>query len=375
MILMQKAINLTNSFSNLKKAFLVLEDKTIFEGVSFGFEKNASGEVVFNTGMTGYIQSLTDPSYKGQILCFTFPLIGNYGVPKKEKKNNLLKFFESDKIQVEGLIVSDYSFNFSHWNAFMSLQEWLKSEKIPAITNIDTRALTKKLREQGTMLGRIVFNNPNAYLNEKIFDPNKKNLAAETSNEKIIEYGKGKKTIAVIDCGIKNSIIRALIKRKVKVLRVPWNYDLTNSTERFDAVLISNGPGDPMKADKTIENIKKIFELNLPLFGICLGHQIMALASEAKTFKLKYGHRSQNQPCFIKGTKNAFITSQNHGFAVDRKSLSSEWLEWFINANDLTNEGIKHKLKPFISVQFHPEANPGPKDTEFLFDKFIKMIK
>lgn len=358
-----------------KRASLVLEDGTAFEGISFGFEKNVSGEVVFNTGMVGYPQSLTDPSYKGEILCLTFPLVGNYGVPKKERKNNLLKFFESDKIQAEALVVADYSFDYSHWNANQSLQKWLESEKIPAVTGIDVRALTKKLREQGTMLGRLISGGKKPDFSEKIPDPNKRNLAAEVCIEKIAEYGKGRKTIALIDCGVKNGIIRSLVKRKVRVLRVPWDFDLAESGEKFDGVVISNGPGDPMMADKTIENVAKIIEAGIPSFGICLGNQIMALAAGAKTYKLKYGHRSQNQPCFIQGTQSAFITSQNHGFAVDAKTLPKGWSEWFVNANDFTNEGIKHASKPFMAVQFHPEANPGPVDTNFLFDKFLELVK
>ncbi|MBI2129846.1 glutamine-hydrolyzing carbamoyl-phosphate synthase small subunit [Candidatus Woesearchaeota archaeon] len=348
---------------------LVLEDGSVFQGFSFGSEKSASGEVVFNTGMVGYPETLTDPSYKGQILALTYPLIGNYGVPGNEKEDNILKYFESDKIQISGLIVSNYSENYSHWNAKRSLSDWLKEHNIPAIQGIDTRELTKKLREKGTMLGKIVYDDENIELE----DPNKRNLAAEASIEEPIIYEKGKTKVVVIDCGVKNNIIRSLLKRNITVIRVPWDYDFLKL--EFDALLISNGPGDPKTAKETIVNVKKALESNIPTFGICLGNQILALAAGGDTYKLKYGHRSQNQPCLEIGTKRCFITSQNHGYAVDIKSLPNEWTPWFVNVNDNTNEGIKHSTKPFISIQFHPEATPGPVDTGFLFDKFLEMLK
>ncbi len=376
---------------SLTKAKLILEDNSIFEGYSFASKTPVSGEVVFNTGMVGYPETLTDPSYKGQILAFTYPLIGNYGVPphEKEKGTGLLKFFESDKIQISGLIVSEYSMQHNHWNSKQSLQGWLSSEKIPAITGIDTRALTKKLREKGTMLGKIVFENGKVAekgknkdkekLTEKniggFYDPNKENLFEKVSPKKPIVYGDFRKKIAFMDCGAKNNIIRSLLKRKISVIRFPWNYDIFNKKFKFDMVFVSNGPGDPKMATKTIETVKKSMELGMPTVGICLGNQILALASGANTYKLKYGHRSQNQPAVLAGTSKCFITSQNHGFAVDKKTLPKNWSEWFYNANDGTNEGIKHNSKPFMSVQFHPEATPGPVDTDFLFDKFVELIK
>jgi len=353
---------------DLPKAKLILEDGSNFEGFSFGFPKTTSGEVVFNTGMVGYPESLTDPSYRGQILVFTYPLIGNYGVPAKKREKGILKNFESDKIHLAGLVVADYSFHYSHCQARQSLSEWLVKEKIPALFGIDTRALTKKLRRYGVMLGKIVFANEEI----EFRDPNKEMLATEVSAKKPITYGGGKKKVIVIDLGVKNNILRSLLKRGVTVVQVPFDYDLEK--ESFDGLLISNGPGDPQKYQRTISNIRKAFRSNKPIFGICLGNQLLALAAGAKTYKLKFGHRSQNQPCVLVDSKRCFITSQNHGYAVDDQTLPAQWQTWFYNLNDRTNEGIRHKNKPWISVQFHPEATSGPTDTAFLFDEFIKLL-
>ncbi len=352
-------------------AKLVLEDGSEFLGNSFGADVSISGEVVFNTGMVGYPESLTDPSYKGQILVLTYPLIGNYGVPGEERDEyGLLKFFESEKIQASGLIISDYSQKYSHWNAKKSLSDWMKEHNVPGIYGIDTRMLTKKLREKGVMLGKIVSGNKDV----KLEDPNARNLVAEVSiPEKIVYNQGGGKKIVLIDCGAKLNIVRALLSRGCEVIRVPWDYDFLN--EDFDGLLISNGPGDPKMADKTILNVRKILDKGTPTMGICLGNQILALAAGGNTYKLKYGHRSQNQPCIEKGTKRCYITTQNHGFAVDVKSLNNDWEEWFTNANDGTNEGLRHKTKPFLSFQAHPEATPGPVDAEWIFDKFIGLIK
>lgn len=354
-----------------KEVNLILENGDKFKGFSFAAERSVSGEVVFNTGMVGYPESLTDPSYKGQILALTYPLIGNYGVPGKESENNLLKNFESGKIQVQALIVSDYSFEYSHWNAKKSLAEWLKEENIPAIYGIDTRRLTKTLREKGAMLGKIVFENEGI----DFYDPNAADIVKEVTIKTPIIYNekKNQKKVVVVDCGVKNNIIRNFIKRDLTVVRVPYDYDFLK--EQFDGLVISNGPGNPKMCKKAIENVAKALKQNIPTFGICLGNQILALAAGGDTYKLKYGHRSQNQPCVLVGTKRCFITTQNHGFAVDMKSLSNEWQEFFVNANDGTNEGVKHKTKPFFSIQFHPENRPGPTDTEFLFDEFVKMMK
>ena len=347
-------------------ARLVLEDGTTFFGKAFGYKKSTPGEVVFNTGMVGYPEALTDPSYRGQILVLTYPLIGNYGIPGDERESGIKNYFESDKIQVSGLVISSLSVDHCHWSSIKSLDEWMIENKVPGIFGIDTRALTKRLREKGVMLGKIVIDR-----DVDIEDPNKRNLAAEVSVERKIIYNEGKKTrILLIDCGVKNNIIRSLIKRNVSVIRVPWDYNFFK--EDYNGIVISNGPGDPKICKKTIENVAKSIEDKIPIFGICLGNQILALASGGDTYKLKYGHRGQNQPCV--SDNRCYITSQNHGYVVDMKSLGSDWSEWFVNANDGTNEGIKHKTKPFIAVQFHPESNPGPVDTNFLFDEFLRII-
>jgi carbamoyl-phosphate synthase small subunit len=348
---------------------LTLEDGTVYKGKSFGAIVPAAGEVVFNTAMTGYPESLTDPSYRGQILCLTYPLVGNYGAPAKSEENDLYLFYESSSIHISGLIVSDYSFDYSHWNATESLDEWLKRNKVPGIFGIDTRALTKRIREKGAMLGKI---EPEGSTTA-FYDPNLTNLVAEVSTSEKKIYGSGKYRIMLVDCGVKYNIIRNLLKRDTTIIRVPWDYDY--HTEDFDGLFLTNGPGDPKMCYAAIENIRKSFDLDIPVFGICLGNQLMALASGADTYKLKYGHRSHNQPVLQVGTNKAYITSQNHGYAVDNNTLSPEWEPFFININDKTNEGMRHKTKPFFSTQFHPEASGGPTDTDYLFDKFIDNIK
>ena len=355
--------------SYVQIAKLILEDGSTFQGYSFGAKRVVTGEVVFNTGIVGYPESLTDPSYRGQILVLTYPLIGNYGVPDDEKEDDISKHFESDKIQVQGLIVADYSETHSHWNAKKSLSEWLSEHNVPGIYGIDTRELTKKLRERGTMLGKIVYDNEDI----EFEDPNKRNLVAEVSLKEPIVYKKGKKKIILIDCGAKNSIIRAFLRRNITVIRCPWDYDFL--TEKVDGIVISNGPGDPKMCEPTIDNVRRALERNVPILGICLGSQILALAAGANTYKLKYGHRSHNQPCIEVGTRRCYITPQNHGYSVDSDTLPEDWREWFYNNNDKTNEGVIHISKPFFGVQFHPEASPGPDDTGFLFDMFIRAIQ
>jgi carbamoyl-phosphate synthase small subunit len=319
--------------------------------------------------MVGYPETLTDPSYKGQILVLTYPLIGNYGIPKSEKRNGLDCGFESDKIQISGLIVSEAIDSHNHWNSEKSLDRWLHEHEVPGFAEVDARALTKRLRENGSMLGKLVLNG-----NDDIafYDPNEDILLPQVSVKEPIVYRKGKKTVILVDCGCKNNILRVLLSFNLTVIRVPWDYDFTD--EKFDGVVISNGPGDPQKCLKTVIHIQRAFEKEKPILGICLGNQILALAAGAYTYKLKFGHRSQNQPCIRMGSNRCYITSQNHGFAVDNRSLPQNWEPWFINANDGTNEGIRHISKPFFGVQFHPEASPGPVDTHFIFEKFVNKL-
>lgn len=365
-------------------ATLILKDGTTFAGESFGFAGDTAGEVVFSTGMTGYVESLTDPSYEGHILVFTYPLIGNYGVPTEEKNEyGFAKNMESERIHVRGVVISQGSEHFSHQAAASSLQRWLEHHKIPAITGVDTRALTKKLREHGVMLGRITQNAVSSTQNAEIEDPNAKNLVAEVSCKEPVTYEPREnaigKTVIAFDCGIKNDILRSFLKRGITVHRVPWNYDLASSSLKYDGVFISNGPGDPKKCDATIRQIQWSLQKNLPTFGICLGNQLLALAIGGDTYKLKYGHRGVNQPCIEhdnegKPTKKCIITSQNHGFAVRPDQLPADWKIWFTNANDGTVEGIRHESGRFLSVQFHPEATPGPEDANYLFDEFVKVL-
>lgn len=390
-----------------------MEDSTEFAGFAAGYRKSVSGEVVFATGMVGYEQSLTDPSYAGQVLVFTFPLIGNWGVPSQE-------FWESEKIQVEGVVISDLTTKPSHYLSQSTLDEWLVNQKIPSIVGVDTRALTQRLREKGTMLGKIIIDDEDV----ELVDPNDRNLVAEVSvsepkvhfpafshsgvesdstirelvSRKLeIESGdlvlnkrsfanaqddksegfqndiKGLK-VALLNCGTKRNIVRSLVARGVTVYELPWNYDPWENNLKIDGLVISNGPGDPKTAKESISIIRKALGKKIPTFGICLGNQLLSLAAGGETYKLKFGHRAQNQPTIQVDTKRCFITTQNHGFAVSEKKLPDGFSRWFYNANDNTNEGIIHQKLPFFSVQFHPEATPGPYDTEWLFDYFIKRV-
>ena len=350
---------------SIKKAKLVLENGLEFQGFSFGYEQPACGEVVFSTAMVGYPESLTDPSYSGQILCVTYPIIGNYGVPSDELVNGISKYFESDKIQVKALVISDYSFNYSHWNAAKSLDQWLKENQIPGIFGIDTRELTKTIRENGTLMGKIVQEDCTAEL--ACVNPNVVNQVEEVSCKEVIKYNEGKgKKVVLLDCGVKTSILRTLANKDVEVIRVPWNYNF-NEME-YDGLIISNGPGNPDFCSEAVENIKAAMAHEKPIFGICLGNQLLAKAAGASTLKLKFGHRSQNQPVRKVGTTTCYITTQNHGYAVDAATLPSDWEPMFENLNDGSNEGIRHKSKPFFSIQFQPDG------VEFLFDEFIKML-
>ena len=359
----------------MKKATLILEDGSRFEGESFGCEKPVTGEVVFNTAMTGYPESLTDPSYAGQLMVLTYPLVGNYGVPPfSTEENGLPTYMESGRIHAEALILSDYSETFSHWNARESLGDWLKREQVPGLTGIDTRRLTKVLREHGVMMGKVVFNaQEEACCNYPDYE--QVNYVNQVSCKEVIRYNEGAgKKVVLIDCGVKANILRLLLKREVEVIRVPWDYDF--HTLHYDGLFISNGPGDPDTCEATVRNIRRAMQdEHLPIFGICMGNQLLAKAGGASVYKLKYGHRSHNQPVRMVGTNRCFITSQNHGYAVDSDTLAGEWEPWFVNMNDGSNEGIRHRTNPWFSVQFHPEAASGPTDTAFLFDKFVELIK
>ena len=386
----------------MKEARLILDDGTVFSGWSFGYDANAVGEVVFNTAMTGYPESLTDPSYAGQILVATYPLIGNYGVPDTGGEP-LPKFMESERIHVKGLVVADYSEKYSHWNARESLSEWLKREKIPAVTGIDTRRLTKRLRESGVMRGKIEINSQFIIHNSQLANRNSQfinhnsqftyhnpqlsddqlqddygsiNWVEKVSCRDIIRYNEGAgKRVVLVDCGVKANIIRCLMNRGVEVIRVPWDCDFNQLD--FDGLFLANGPGDPERCSKTVEHIRTFLNNpNVrPLMGICLGNQLLARAAGARTYKLKYGHRSHNQPVQLVGSTRCFITSQNHGYAVDASTLPADWEPLFVNMNDGSNEGICHKTMPWFSAQFHPEACSGPTDTEWMFDEFVRLLE
>jgi carbamoyl-phosphate synthase small subunit len=371
--------------SENKKAILILEDGTFFVGKGFGSSKKTSGEVVFSTSMVGYPEALTDPSYKGQVLTLTYPLVGNYGVPPYDLNLGLPLYFESDRIQVQGLVIHELCHKPYHWASTRTLDKWLSDEGIPGIYGIDTRHITKKLRAHGVMLGILKVceagEEPDLdkLLTEakSIPDPNLTDLAGQVSVKEPVSYKvDGKRTVVLIDCGVKYSIIRNLLKRGISVVRVPYDFSAKEIMEyKPSGVLLSNGPGDPKKCVKTIDSVRELVE-RVPLMGICLGAQIVTLALGGDTYKLKYGHRSQNQPALDLKTNRCYITTQNHGYAIENESIEKTSLEaWFVNPNDKTVEGVKHKSKPVFAVQWHPEAAPGPYDTVFLFDTFAKMLE
>ena len=357
----------------MKNVTLVLEDGTKFYGKSFGYDAPVAGEVVFNTAMMGYPESLTDPSYAGQLMTLTYPLVGNYGVPPFSiEENTLATFMESDKIYASAIIVADYSEKYSHWNAVESLAEWLKREKVPGITGIDTRQLTKVLREHGVMMGKIIFDDEPDNIPEAAYEGI--NWVDRVSCKEIIRYNEGVgKKVVLVDCGVKNNIIRCLINRGVEVIRVPWNFDYTSM--EFDGLFLGNGPGDPDMCEDAVNIIRKqMSQSRKPICGICMGNQLLAKAGGATIYKLKYGHRSHNQPVMEVGTNRCYVTSQNHGYAVDARTLGNDWRELFVNMNDGSNEGICHKQNPWFTSQFHPEACSGPVDTEFMFDRFVNCL-
>ena len=358
---------------------LVLEDGTVFEGVAFGGGGAVAGEVVFNTGMTGYPETLTDPSYSGQILVLTFPLTGNYGVPPYgEDELGLPIGFESPRVQIAALVVSEHSERYSHHQATRSLHTWLAEAGVPALHGVDTRSLTMRLRDKGTMLGRIEIGSDRP----DFVDPNATHLvqAVSPTEERAIDSGSSRPTVVLVDCGCKTSIVRCLVERGLNVISVPHDDYFLNHD--FDGLVISNGPGDPQMCGASVKNVERALAVGKPILGICLGHQILGMAIGGETYKLKFGHRSQNQPCVeiedgegATDRRSCYVTAQNHGYALREEGLPEDWRVWFENANDGTVEGIRHTSKPFFGVQFHPEARPGPVDTAWIFDDFVGHVK
>jgi carbamoyl-phosphate synthase small subunit len=356
---------------------LILDDGTQMQGPGFGAARPVRGEVVFNTAMAGYVEALTDPSYCGQILVLTYPLVGNYGVPPPRRPGSLDRPYESGRIQVQALVVKNYVEAYSHHAATRSLHEWLLAEGIPGLTGVDTRSLTRRLRERGTMQGWLY----PAAMNED--DARERSDAVEMREEVFrivaprepVRYGDGIPAILLVDAGAKDNIVRSLLARGASVIRAPWHADLVRLAQQADGILIGNGPGDPKDLAPLIAQVRLLLEnYRKPIFGVCLGNQILALAAGADTYKLPYGHRGVNQPVQDLLTRRCYVTSQNHGYAVSDQSLPKDWEPWFVNINDGTNEGIRSRRGPYFSIQFHPEASPGPQDTGFLFDDFMRLV-
>ncbi len=340
---------------------LMLADGSTFEGRAFGADTDAAGEVVFNTGMTGYVEALTDPSYRGQILVLTYPLQGNYGVPKEP--------WESTRVQVSGLVVTRLAVRPTHPAMRETLAEWMRGAGVPAIDEVDTRAITRRLRAAGTMEGRLVRDDaarPQAIEMRRVAE-----LVAQPG---IDRHPAGDRKVLVVDCGTKRSIVASMLERQLGVIRAAFYESWEPLLDEVDGVVFPNGPGDPADLGSLVERIRPLLSAEKPILGICLGHQLLARAAGAKTYKLPYGHRSQNQPVQDVLTKRAYLTSQNHGFAVDGTTLPNGFVESFRNLNDGTNEGMSHKTRPILSVQFHPEAASGPRDTQHVFDRFAEMV-
>jgi len=358
-------------------AKLVLEDGTEMRGEAFGADAPVAGEVVFNTGMTGYVETLTDPSYKGQILVMTYPLVGNYGVPAERPSGSMDLPYESSRIQIQGLVVQQYVDRHSHHAACRSLAEWLAQDGVPAVCRIDTRTLTRRLRKHGTMHGWFV---PDSMTLEEAqrtatsVDMTSEVFHAVAPSEPI-RYEGGDLNVLAVDVGLKDNIIRSLLKRGATVVRTPWHANLSKLAADADGIVIGNGPGDPKDLDELVGQVRQLLAtFDRPIFGICLGNQILTLAAGGNTYKLPYGHRGVNQPVQDLLTRRCYITSQNHGYAVQDAALPPDWEPWFVNINDGTNEGVRSRVRPYFGVQFHPEANPGPKDTGFLFDDFLRLV-
>lgn len=369
----------TAPVNNLDATFTI-RDGPVFHGTAFGANSNISGEAVFTTSLVGYPESMTDPSYRGQILVFTQPLIGNYGVPSNARDEfNLLKYFESPNIQCAGVVVADVAEKYSHWTAVESLGEWCAREGVPAISGVDTRAIVTYLREQGSSLARISIGDEyDADEDESFIDPSQINLVKRVSTKAPFMVSAPNATfhVALLDCGVKENILRSLVSRGAAVTVFPYNFPIQKVADEFDGVFISNGPGDPTHCQETVYNLNRLMDTSpIPIMGICLGHQLLALAIGARTIKMKYGNRAHNIPALDLTTGQCHITSQNHGYAVDAGTLPSDFKEYFVNLNDGSNEGMMHKTRPIFSTQFHPEAKGGPMDSSFLFDRYLQNVK
>lgn len=361
-------------------ATLTIRNGPVFNGTAFGANANVSGEAVFTTSLVGYSESMSDPSYRGQILVFTQPLIGNYGVPSTERDEyNLLKYFESPHLQCAGVVVSDVALQYSHWTAVESLGQWCAREGVPAISGVDTREIVTFLREQGSSLARISIGEEyDADEDEGFTDPGQINLVKRVSTKApfVVESPGANLHVALIDCGVKENIIRSLVSRGASVTVFPYNYPIHKVADYYDGVFISNGPGDPTHCQDTVYNLARLMDSSsMPIMGICLGHQLLALAVGARTIKLKYGNRAHNIPALDLTTGQCHITSQNHGYAIDASTLPSDFKEYFVNLNDGSNEGMMHKTRPIFSTQFHPEAKGGPMDSSYLFDKYLDQVR